>query len=146
MMLMVVGLSFLYVGRYGWGARPSGRFRARHDRLLPTLRAILELSRTAGAATFVHACLQDCQRDPHASRTKANQSQPTSSWPWPPGGYGLLIGGGGLIWTRGEHLILNLLARRRFSRGRRHRLVVRTFRQSQSVESANDCLTNNLNP
>jgi SSS family solute:Na+ symporter len=108
-MLMVVGLSFLYVGRYGSGLGLLAGFALGtiiFFRLYGPYLSFLEQRappRSPSPAPVL----------PAEAHTLPDQSEPVSTnfiVAMATGGYGLLIGGGGLIWTRGEHLLLNLMA------------------------------------
>jgi hypothetical protein len=104
-MLMVVGLSFLYVGRYGSGLGLLAGFALGtvvFFRLYGPYLSFLEQRAPPPSPVL-----------PAGAHTLPVQNEPLSTnliVALATGGYGLLIGGGGLIWTRGEHLILNLMA------------------------------------
>jgi hypothetical protein len=105
-MLMVVGLSILYVGCYGSGLgllagfalgttaffRAYGPYLTRLERRAPP-----QMSPDLEAASIA----TEDRTEPLATNYIVALAT---------GGYGLMIGGGGLIWTRGEQLTLNLLA------------------------------------
>jgi hypothetical protein len=108
-MLMVVGLSLLYVGRYGSGLGILVSFALgtlMFFRLYGPYLGFLEQRAppTSPSSPSVMSA---------GAHTLPDQNEPVSTnliVALATGGYGLLIGGGGLIWTLGEHLILNLMA------------------------------------
>jgi hypothetical protein len=121
-MLMVLGASFLYVGRYGHAAgllagfvaggivffRTYGRYLARLEARVPMEPQVPSIDREQGPSPLEPASPQ---------RPIPNPPTPSAS-PLPTnvvialatGGYGVFILVGGLIWTHGQALLLNLIA------------------------------------
>lgn len=131
-MAMVVGLSYLYVGSYAWGLallaafllgaigflRAYGPYLDRLEqrapaRSAPTVATSHEFAASDDAA-FAHI---PANSPSGCDKVQSGSSSPTAE-PMSTDtvvalamtSYGLLFLGGGLIWTRGEQLVLNLLA------------------------------------
>lgn len=129
-MSMVLAISLLYVGQFTWGI-------------------CLLVGFGLGAMVFFKwygPYLDSLERraPPHtttlenAHDSRVDQTEPISTnsiVAIATAGYGLLIGGGGLIWTRDEHLLLNLLASAAFLVAA---ALVWLFGRTTSTSSEND--------
>jgi len=130
-MAMVVGLSHLYVGKYPVGLvelaafligivvffLSYGKYLDALERWDPAQQAgdgsekPAAASRSAGAAPTSEASPIHTSEDSPAQEPTRSEPLPTSVIvAITVGVYGMLIGVGGLIWTRGSNLAMNLLA------------------------------------
>lgn len=121
MMLMVVGLSLLYVGRYGPAAGLLFGFLVAGGLFLrfygPYLARLDDRASTEPASSSDEA--EDGQRRIERPEPKATEAHKDSrAEPLPTSviialataSYGLLVALGGVIWTEGKDLVLNLSA------------------------------------
>lgn len=112
-MLFTVGMSYLYVGAFGWGAGFL---------LVSVLVGALFFSTYGGYLDRLELRVPPRQTEVASSQTSTSNYDPTAE-PMPTElvvalamfAYAVLIAGASLIWSRGENLVLNLIASAAFA-------------------------------